>query len=124
MKIFAAIFAVVFALFAAVQLNDPDPEIWTPIYLYGSVLSGLVFFRRYIPIMILGGVIGYFCGAVYIFTPDVFGTWIDEEMLNRSTGMKNATMEEGREFWGLVICFLVSTRYLFHAISRKKIGFG
>jgi len=122
MKFFAGFFAVIFLLFAAVQYNDVDPQIWIPVYLYACMLSGFIFLRRYYPILIILGVFGYFAGAVYVFTPGVFNLWIEEEMAQASTGMRTPLIEEGREFWGLVICFLVSTVYLFRAINKNKIS--
>ena len=122
MKIFSGFFAVIFLLFAAVQYNDIDPQVWVPVYLYACALSALIFFKRYYPILIIAGVIGYFGAAVYIFTPGVFNLWIEEEMANASTGMRTPLIEEGREFWGLVICFVVSTVYFFRAINKNKIS--
>lgn len=124
MKITALILAVVFVLFAAVQLNDPDPELWVPVYLYAALVSALMGFKRIVWPLILIGVVGYFAGAVYMFTPDVFGNWVSEELANQTTDMKTTIMEEGREFWGLMICFVVMTIYLFKAINKNKLSIG
>jgi len=122
MKLTGRVFAVVFLLFAVVQLNDPDPEIWVPVYLYAALISLLVGFNKIFWPATLLGTVGYFAGAVYLFTPDVFGNWVAEEMANQTTDMKTTIMEEGREFWGLTICFLVMTTYMFHAINKNKVG--
>lgn len=124
MKVFAWIWFVLFLLFAAVQFNDPDPEVWVPVYLYAAVTSFLMARRKIIAWMIIIGMLGYFAGAVYWFTPNVFSAWIEQEMANRTTDMKTEIMEEGREFWGLFICFIVHVAYMFKAIARKKIAIG
>ncbi len=46
MKGFAALFAALFALAAAVQWNDPDPTLWILGYLAVSGLSVAAFFGR------------------------------------------------------------------------------
>ena len=38
MKKLNIIFAVVFALFAILQYNDPDPYLWIPIYGYAAII--------------------------------------------------------------------------------------
>ena len=38
-KFLGALFAVVFALFAYWQLNDPDPILWVPIYGVATYVS-------------------------------------------------------------------------------------
>lgn len=124
MKLTGRIFAIIFLLFAAVQLNDPDPEIWAPVYGYAAVISALIGFKKVVWPAIIIGVVGYFAGAVYMFTPDVFGNWISEEMANQTTDMKTVVMEEGREFWGLVICFIMMTIYMFYAVNKRKINIG
>ena len=41
MKIYAAVLAVLFVLFAWFQLNDPDPVLWVTMYMVLAALAGL-----------------------------------------------------------------------------------
>jgi hypothetical protein len=41
MKVFNYVFGFVFIVFALLQINDPDPYLWIPIYGYASLLSFL-----------------------------------------------------------------------------------
>ena len=121
MRVFAATFTVIFLLFTAVQYNDPDPQVWIPIYGYAAVVSGLMYFKIINWPMILAGLVFYLAGACYLFSPEIMTDWYAEEMANTTTAMKTTLMEEGREFWGLVICMVVMTIYFFHAVNKNKL---
>jgi hypothetical protein len=41
MKTFNYIFGAIFILFALLQINDPDPYLWIPIYGYASLICFL-----------------------------------------------------------------------------------
>jgi cell division protein FtsW (lipid II flippase) len=41
MKIYSIITIVLFFIFALLQLNDPDPYLWFPIYLVVCILAGI-----------------------------------------------------------------------------------
>lgn len=116
--------SIVFVLFAVVQLNDPDPELWVPIYMLAAVNSFLIFKKKIIPILIIISMVGYFAGAVYNFDPIFFTDWLDEELANQTTQMKSVLQEEGREFFGLTICFATMATYMFYSISRNKLAIG
>lgn len=122
-RIIGIIFTIVFILFAVVQLNDPDPEIWAPIYLYAAVVCGLVAANKLYPALFVLGMIGYFAGAIYLFPPNV-GEWINAEEQAKSLKMSVPFQEEARESLGLFICFLVMTYFLFFSIRKKRFGFG
>ncbi len=47
MRYLAIFFALLFALTAALQLNDPDPWLWFLAYAAVAVLWGMAAFRRY-----------------------------------------------------------------------------
>lgn len=97
MKGWAAFFAVLFALAAAVQWNDPDPALWILGYLAVSALSVAAFTGR--RLLIPNGV------AALVFTvwfatlaPSLIGA--PEEAFT-SFKMKAAPHEEPREAVGL-----------------------
>ncbi|TGL11914.1 hypothetical protein EHQ42_15085 [Leptospira levettii] len=46
MKLFSLICIPIFFLFAYLQLNDPDPYLWFPLYAIVGILATVRFFRR------------------------------------------------------------------------------
>lgn len=45
MKVFSLICVPIFFLFAYLQLNDPDPYVWFPLYALVGILAFVRFFR-------------------------------------------------------------------------------
>lgn len=121
MKTTGLVFGIVFLLFAAVQANDPDPYLWIPIYLFPSVLSFLVWKRKYQPWLYLVGMVAYFAGAIYLFPGDI-DRWIQAEEQAKSLEMKVPFIEEARESLGLLIVFIALARYFFYCVQRRKFG--
>ncbi len=88
MKVFIAITIPVFLLFAYLQLNDPDPYLWFPIYLAVSILA-LVRWFRLIPKAVTAFLVLFYLGfSAYFFT--LIPYW-------------NIDVEEVRETLGLLI---------------------
>jgi hypothetical protein len=125
-KILNGFFAVMFVIFAAVQINDPDPGLW--ILVYGTMAVGCVaaIFDKYsIGIMVpLAG--GYLIlSALHI---DGMFQWLGSPnrnmLFDNIAKMQYPYIEEAREFLGLLICLSVLL-YLFYrqralAKSRTK----
>jgi hypothetical protein len=119
MKIVNLILAVMFLVFAFVQINDPDPFIW--ILIYGSmavtcVLAAFNMFYR-VPLFILLGIyIAYsfvfFEGVMEWFRQDDKSVLFDDVMK-----MQHPYIEESREFLGLMICIIV---LIIHIILSRK----
>ncbi|HQU57534.1 MAG: transmembrane 220 family protein [Phaeodactylibacter sp.] len=106
MKIFNLFLTLLFALFAIVQLNDPDPWGWTAMYSFVAIVSGFAAFGRYHQYLIYLGI-----GVVLIWMatllPD-FINWIKIGMPTITGSMKAETkyVELTREFLGLLLCGL------------------
>lgn len=103
MKFFNLFLALLFALFAIVQWNDPDPWAWIALYGYVALVSGLAAFGIYRQWAILAGLA--VC-AVWMATllPDFIG-WI-KMGAPTITGQMKATephIELTREFLGLAV---------------------
>lgn len=125
MKILNIVLAVVFTLFAVVQLNDPDPYLWVAIYLAVAVISGFAVFQKYslpgiivLMIICLGGSIYYFPGLVELFSDHEIGD------LTKTMKAEKPFIEESRESLGLLLSFLVLSFQYFQAVKLKKLSDG
>jgi hypothetical protein len=92
---------LVFAVFVAVQHNDPDPLVWMPIYGAVALLSLAAAFNRYFPRLTAAVAVAFLAATL----------WVSPNFLHTSTaafssvGMLNEQHELVREAWGLLICF-------------------
>ena len=120
MRILNSILAVVFLLFAFVQLNDPDPYIWITIYGAMAVLCVFAIFRHYYPKVMIVLLIIYAAYSLVAF--DGFKEWLRQDdlsvLFDEGMKMQYPFVEYAREFMGLWICNLVLIFYLI--VSRKK----
>lgn len=100
-KILTIIFGVLFLLFAALQYNDPDPQVWIPIYGFAAIACFMTYFGvgQWWFFAIMAGV--YIGAAVYQWPPKFEG------FLFREMGMRSMNIELAREAGGLVICAVV-----------------
>ena len=112
MKILNIFFCIAFVLFAAVQYNDPDAYLWIPIYLYPALLCYLNFADK--PISKMAYWAGFILFGVYaiykMFDTNGVIDWIQfHNASNIASTMKAETpsIEESREFFGLVIILIV-----------------
>src|SRR5690349_4884183 len=105
--------AVMFILFAFLQLNDLDPVIWILIYGSMAVLSIMAMFEFYLLKLIIflivifaGYSIFYFDGVVAWLQSSNKGALFDD-----LAKMIYWYVEEAREFLGLMICIIVLIFY-------------
>lgn len=106
-KVFFACWSLLFLLFAYWQLNDPDPEWWVPVYLVGSIVSGLLATGRFPMLVLVALTLFYLASSLFFFPQDIFG-WISQEAEQMDLTMKTPEMEINREFFGLVILAMVT----------------
>ncbi|MES2733172.1 MAG: transmembrane 220 family protein [Bacteroidota bacterium] len=119
MRYFSIFWVIIFVLFAALQLNDPDPLVWMPIYLYAALMAGLAAAGKFnIPALVVGAAF-YLIGAIYLF-PSSVGDWLHHEEQAKSLQMTLPFVEEARESMGLMICFLVLAFYLYVAFNKSR----
>lgn len=123
MKVLNLLLAVLFLVFAFVQINDPDPVVWILIYGATAVTCILAAFRQYyLPILI--GLLVIFAGYSLVFLPGV-GDWLqspDKALLfDDIAKMQHPYIEESREFLGLFICVLVLIMHLVHSRKRRAL---
>ncbi len=122
MKITNGILAVLFFVFAVLQLNDPDPWIWVGIYGVIGVLCGLTAKSYYFPKVILGAILLTIFGIGW-YLPD-FINWLDTGMNSITSSMKAETphVELIRECLGLVLV-LATLTWLYWS-EKKSINEG
>ncbi|UXP31969.1 transmembrane 220 family protein [Reichenbachiella agarivorans] len=103
-KIFSALYFLIFAAFAYLQFNDPDPMFWITIYGMVAIVSMLRLFGLYhrwgffvITISLLGIACFYLPGLVeYLIQPN------KNEIVGQMV-YKKPYIEETREFIGLLM---------------------
>ena len=93
--LFSYVCLFVFLLFAFFQWNDPDPQIWIPLYLIPAVLTVLSHKKRIAVSALFTAALVYTLWGASLFPPEWEGV-----MLNQ--GMKTLNIELGRESLGLV----------------------
>lgn len=100
-KILSLSFGLLFVLFAAFQYNDPDPQVWIPIYGLAAVACFMVYAGVGQPwfYAVMGGF--YVVAAIYQWPPRFEGFLFSE------VGMRSLNIEMAREAGGLAICAAV-----------------
>jgi hypothetical protein len=98
-KIVSLAFALLFVYFVVVQYNDPDPEIWMPIYGIAVVACLSIYFKkapRAYVFIIMG--IAYFFASYQQWPPQYEGVFWGEMK------MRSINIELARESLGLTVC--------------------
>ncbi|MVM35769.1 hypothetical protein GO755_37485 [Spirosoma sp. HMF4905] len=100
-KIFSIVFGLLFILFAAFQYNDPDPQVWIPIYGFAAIACFMAYagIGQWWFFAIMGGI---YIGAAFYQWPPKF-----EGFLFSEVGMRSMNIEMAREAGGLAICAVV-----------------
>ena len=120
MAVFAWTSALVFTIFALLQLNDPDPLGWTAIYAITAVLWASAA-RDKVPRWICAVVAVIAVAWMFTLLPG-FTDWIrvgSFAQLFGSLSMDKPYIEESREFLGLAL-ILASTAYLEISTRRRE----
>lgn len=101
MKYLFIFFILLFALFAYFQFNDPDPEVWVPIYGIAAVASYMAWRKRLSWWVFAIMTVAYFVGALAQWPPEYHGIFFGEMQ------MRDMNIEMARESLGLAISGLV-----------------
>ncbi|OLY92378.1 Transmembrane family 220, helix [Cnuella takakiae] len=121
LRIFNYLFAFLFLVSAVLQYNDPDPWLWAPIYLFGTLLCFQAAKGRFYPKAYLIATILYSVYAFYLlFTHDGVIDWLNQHDAENIAQTMKATkpwIEDTREFFGLLI--LIGTFLVNYFASRK-----
>lgn len=123
MRIVNLVLAVMFILFAFVQVNDPDPVIW--ILIYGLVAATCVMaaYDYYLPKVLVVMAVALAAYAVFYFPG--LQEWLQHKdkvkLFDNIAKMEFSYIEESREFLGLTICVAVILMHLYRSrTSRRK----
>ncbi|MEM6964734.1 MAG: transmembrane 220 family protein [Bacteroidota bacterium] len=121
MKIANIVLTVLFFLFAAAQLNDPDPWLWVVIYGLVGGVSAAAIVKKYNKLMIYFGIAVCVLGIGILF-PELI-SWIRMGTPNIAETMKTDRpyIEFVREFFGLWICLAA---LVFHFFRMRKLEKG
>ena len=103
MKATNIVLTVIFALFAIVQYNDPDPLPWIAMYGFVAVVSAFAINRRYNRYVLLAGLA--VCVVWMVTILPGFLDWIEQGMPSITGSMKAESpyIEYTREFFGLLL---------------------
>lgn len=118
MKVFNIVLTILFALFAVVQLNDPDPWVWVAIYGLVAGISGFAILKKYSKGVVYLGIAICIIGLGILF-PELIN-WVKMGTPNIAETMKTerSYIEFVREFFGLGISLAA---LLFHFFQMRKL---
>lgn len=105
MRALHLLFAILFAISAGLQYNDPDPVGWALLYLAATVLA-VAAWRRAVWTRPLAGVLVVACAAWMATLLPGFGAFVargDPGLLAATMQAGDPVIEEAREFLGLGI---------------------
>jgi hypothetical protein len=123
MIVFNYIFAGLFTIFALLQINDPDPYVWIPIYGVAALIcifNAKKKYDRFAHLVILACCIIY--GINLLIKSDSVVSWFNDhnaESLVESMKATKPWIENTREFGGLLIISIVTSINIF---KHKKAG--
>jgi hypothetical protein len=96
----AALMCALFLLSAAVQVNDPDPWLWMPLYGFAAALAGLGAAGR-LPLAPNACALALFGVLLVLWSPSLAGA---RPAAFTSFEMRRPADEEPREALGLALC--------------------
>ena len=122
MRILNYILALMFLVFAFVQVNDPDPILWILIYGAMAVTAILAAFEFYATKFLVALLALYVLYSL-VYIPGIM-EWLQTDdkaaLFDNVAKMEHLYIEEAREFLGLLICDIVLIFYLIQSQRVKK----
>lgn len=121
MRVINFLLALMFLVFAFLQVNDPDPALWILIYGAMSVVCMMAIFESYNRKLLVALIMLYsvYC---YFLWPGI-SEWlrqVDKSVLfDDVMKMEHLYIEESREFLGLVISIVVVLIYTIRSYQSK-----
>ena len=123
MRIFNLVWTFLFVLFAALQLNDPDPWIWIPLYLFAAGLCAYRAAGKGKAGLERMAILIYIVYAAFLlFTQNGVVDWYEKheaENLVQSMKATKPWIENTREFGGLIIMIVILAINLLGSDKKK-----
>lgn len=122
MKVLNLVLAVLFVIFAFLQINDPDPVIWILIYGLMAVACVLAAFGYYYTKVRIGMLVVFVAYSTVFFSGVVQWLQSDDKsiLFDDLAKMQYPYVEESREFLGLLFCILILLVHVLSARSRNR----
>jgi hypothetical protein len=121
MRIINFLLALMFLVFAFLQVNDPDPVLWILIYGAMSLVCIMAIFEFYNRKLLAGLGILFIVYSFFLW-PGV-AEWLKQEnkgvLFDDVMKMEYVYIEESREFLGLLICLAVLVFYFIRSTRVK-----
>lgn len=123
LRVVAFLLFLILVTFALLQINDPDPILWTSYYLLCSLVPLLLLFNRY------NRVLFWVCISLTVIVMGIYAAGTieylhhsAEEALMQSMNPQKPYIEEAREFLGglIVLVFLFSCRFFYNLGQKLK----
>jgi hypothetical protein len=120
MKTINIILAILFAICAILQFNDPDPVFWIALYALVAAISAFAAANKYSRWVILLGMAVCIYELILLFP--AFSSWMEDGMPAIAESMKAESpyIELVREFLGTALCMIA---LLFHYYQYARIRF-
>ncbi len=103
--------SLVFTLFAFVQYNDPDPQVWIAIYMSAAIMPILYIYKLLSKTVMITAITFYFIGFIYLWPEKYEGVMMPMQ--------HKIEIELARESLGLLLCFFSTSWLLFLSLRRK-----
>jgi hypothetical protein len=122
MRIVNFLLAVMFLVFAFLQINDPDPIIWILIYGVMAVYCIMAIFSFYPQKLLIATIAIYVLYGLFYVKGVI--AWAQSEnpslLFSDVAKMEYWYIEEAREFLGLLICMAVLIFYVIRSRALRK----
>jgi hypothetical protein len=112
----AALMCALFLLSVAVQVNDPDPWLWMPLYGFAAALAALGAAGR-LPLVPNAAALGLFAVLFGLWAPSLLGA---RHEAFETFHMLSPADEEPREAGGLALCAAWSAVQTWAAWRRSR----
>jgi hypothetical protein len=106
--------SLVFTVFAALQYNDPDPEVWMSIYICAAAIPILYIYKVLSKTVMLTAMVFYLLGSIYMWPGKYEGIIMPMQ--------HKIEIEQARESLGLLLCAASVGWLLLLSLKKKKLS--
>jgi len=118
-KIINILLALLFALFAYFQVNDPDSISWVILYGYVAVMAGMAAFERFNLALLIPGIVIFTLYFLYL-TPGIIDWFAsDDNLVGVEMTDDKPYIEKTREAFGLLMA-LAALIFVFVQLRKQR----